>query len=43
VEPFSETEKCKLKMIEEVSLKRKGHLEVTEFGDKKLLDYVCTE
>jgi hypothetical protein len=32
VEPFSETEKCKLKMIEEVSLMRKGHLEVTEFG-----------
>jgi hypothetical protein len=43
---LSETEKWKLTIIEEVSLMRKGHLEVTEFDDKMLeeiLDYVCTE
>ena len=43
---LSENEKWKLNIIEEVSLMRKGHLEVTEIDDKMLeeiLDYVCTE
>ena len=42
---LSENEKWKLNIIEEVSLMRKGHLEVTEIDDKMLeeiLDYVCT-
>jgi hypothetical protein len=34
VVPLSETENWKLNLIEEVSIMRKGQLEVTEFDDR---------
>ena len=44
VTPISETESWKLKIIEEVSLVRKGQLEA-DFDDimlDEILDYICT-